>query len=190
MTRATATPRTPSSGSSSGPPWRRPPIRVSRSTSPSPASTAAGRGGPIRWTSGYQRSRPRSTGGTDAGAEPGPLRPPERAGRAVDPSDHGAQRCVHDRLADADAPEHPVADRDLQIGGGLGVPPGGQCMLGVVEHADCAAAPPAHNAHAVASPRGAERGSRAVAGAGQDVLLAEGADRRGDLLPALLADRA
>src|SRR5580692_9113548 len=142
MTRATAPPRTPSSGSSSGPPWRRPPIRVSRSTSPSPASTAAGRACPIRWTSGYPPSRPRSTGETDGGAEPGRLRPPERAGRAVQPADHRAQRCVDDRLADADAPEHPVADRDLQIGGGLGVPPGGQCMLGVVEHADYAARPP------------------------------------------------
>src|SRR5580700_2063778 len=143
MTRVMATPRTRSSGSSSGPPWQRPPIRASRSTSPSPASAAGARPAcQIRWTSGYPPSRPRSTAGTDPGAEPGPLRPPERAGRAVQPADHRAQRRVNDRLADADAPEHPVADRDLQIGGGLGVPPGGQCMLGVVEHADYAARPP------------------------------------------------
>src|ERR1019366_8042313 len=106
--------------------------------------------------------------------------------RPVQRADHAAQRCLHDRLADTDAPQHLVAYLDLQVGGGLGVAPGGERVLGVVQHAY------AHPAEAKVDRRQCrtERRDRAVPGAGQRVLRGEGADRRGDPLDALLAHRA
>jgi len=40
---------------------------------------------------------------------------------SVHRADHRAQRCAHDGLADADSPQHPVADLDLEVRGGFGI---------------------------------------------------------------------
>src|SRR5450755_3528879 len=106
--------------------------------------------------------------------------------RPVQCADHAAQRCLDDRLADADAPQHGVAHLDLQVGGGLSVPPGAERVLGVVEHPYVHAAQPEVDA----GQRRAERRDGAVPAARQGVLGAEGAHRRGDALDALLTHRA
>ena len=108
-------------------------------------------------TSGSRPSRPRSTGATT----PGPGQLLLQARRPVQRADHAGHRRAHDRRADPDAPQHPVADLDLQVGGGLGVPAGGQCVLGVVEHADAQAA----KAEVDLGDGRAERRDRAVADA-------------------------
>src|SRR5258708_7044472 len=78
-------------------------------------------------------------------------------GRSVQCADHRAQRGVHDRLADADAPQHPVPHLDLQVGGGLSVATGGVRALGEVEHAPCPPPPPppppTHRGGATGRPR-------------------------------------
>src|SRR4051794_33250559 len=72
----------------------------------------------------------------------------------VDRGDHRAQRGGHDVRVDADAPQDPVADGALDVGGRAGVAAGGHRVLGVVEHADV---------DVEALQRVDERGDRAVA---------------------------
>src|ERR1700749_1174825 len=82
---------------------------------------------------------------------------------AIQGADHAADRGPDDGRADADAPEHPVSDLDLQVRGRLSVPARGERMLGVVEnpHADAA------EAEVHLRDRGAEGRDRAVADAGE-----------------------